>query len=85
MCMRLTDDYLFISRDKELALRFMKTLFKISAKYEFRFNLSKIRSNFEIEFASLDLPKVYRKHFNLEEIKKVTLFEKEDWCIWIGL
>lgn len=63
----------------------MKTLFKISAKYEFRFNLSKIRSNFEIEFASLDLPKVYRKHFNLEEIKKVTLFEKEDWCIWIGL
>ena len=83
--MRLTDDYLFISRDKELALRFMKTLFKISAKYEFRFNLSKIRSNFEIEFASLDLPKVYRKHFNLEEIKKVTLFEKEDWCIWIGL
>lgn len=83
--MRLTDDYLFISRDKELALRFMKTLFKISAKYEFRFNLSKIRSNFEIDFASLDLPKVYRKHFNLEEIKKVTLFEKEDWCIWIGL
>ena len=44
--MRLTDDYLFITHDKEIALKFMKTLFKISAKYEFRFNLSKIRSNF---------------------------------------
>ncbi len=48
VCMRLTDDYLFLSRDKEIALTFIRALFKVSAQYDFRFNLSKIRANFDV-------------------------------------
>jgi hypothetical protein len=46
--MRLTDDYLLITNSKANAMLFIERLVAMAARNKFRFNMSKLRANFEV-------------------------------------
>lgn len=51
--MRLTDDYLLITTSKANALLFVERLVQMAAKNRFKFNMGKLRANFEVNVARI--------------------------------
>ena len=48
--MRLTDDYLLITTEKDIAYKYLKNLLQVSKENDFSFNESKIRTNFSYTY-----------------------------------
>lgn len=46
--MRFTDDYLLMTTDLGNAKKFIQSMFKLARKFEFKVNMGKLRTNFEL-------------------------------------
>ena len=73
---RLTDDYLLITSNKDNAIEFIKKMFKLSQKNNFRFNMHKLKTNFTLDWDKMD--------FHLENYS-VKQNVSKDIINWIGI
>ena len=51
--MRLTDDYLLITTDKNNAMLFIEKLYSLSHKNLFKFNMKKLKTNFVLNLMKI--------------------------------
>lgn len=54
--MRLTDDYLMITTEKNNAMLFIEQLYKLSSNSSFKFNAKKLKTSFVVNLKKLGCP-----------------------------
>ncbi len=55
--LRLTDDYLLMTSDKNNAMLFIEKMHDLSKVSNFKFNMKKLKTNFQLNLKKIGCPK----------------------------